>query len=75
MVWLEEQLLEDPNNPKSALKGKAPLENVAVNLFLSEGNKSALLNEYSTNALGNFNDKIEKGSKYILSLSKKVISI
>lgn len=68
---VQEQLFEDPNNPKSALKGKAPLENVAVNLFLSEGNKSALLNEYSTNAQGNFNDKIEKGSKYILSLSKE----
>ena len=67
---VQEQVFEDPNNPKSAIKGKIPLENVKVKLELGDNNKSSLVNEFTTNHSGNFYDKIEKGTKYVLNLSK-----
>lgn len=68
---VQEQSFADPNNPKSLMIGKIPLENVTVKIEITDGKKNALLNEHITTKTGTFNDKIEKGEQYVITLSKE----
>ena len=68
---VQENIYENPDKPNSKIVGKQPLSGAQVKLEIIEKTQNALANEYKTKTDGIFNDRIEKGTNYRITVEKE----